>query len=101
MIKTLIVFLCVLLVACSTPPTVTQVNTKVIAPDDSLIIDCNITAPPDKKEYVAATMKIREQSLANYSSSLMNDLIICNQRIAGIREWKVNTIKAIADVDKK
>lgn len=70
-------------------------DTKVIAPEDSLIIDCPIATPPNKEAYVAADMKGREGMLVDYSSTLMKNCIVCNQRFSALRKWKTDSVNVV------
>ena len=79
---------------CNTPPIIIT-NTKVIAPDDNLLLDCIILSPPNKLDYINATMKQREEMLISYSGNLMNNSFICNKKFAALREWKLNSVNVV------
>jgi len=84
----------ILLTGCSTQPVITY-NTKVISPDDNLILDCTFTHPPDTTTYMQTPANDREKVLADYVNTLLNDGIICNQKFVALREWKKQTTNVI------
>ena len=71
----------------------TEYNTKVITPDDNLIMDCDISEPPSKADYAAATQKEREVILTKYVNTVLNDEIVCNKRLSRLRDWKKQVMK--------
>jgi len=81
------------LTGCGLLPTKTEYSTKVLTPDDNMIMDCNITEPPSKADYAAATQKEREIILTKYINNLLNYKIVCNKRLQRVREWKVDVLK--------
>ena len=62
--------------------------TKVIVPDDALLVDCEIEAPPAKEEYMKSDMSDREGLLTKHASKQMKNLFTCNERIGQLRLWK-------------
>lgn len=62
--------------------------TKVTTPDDILLINCDITPPPSKEDYLKADMSGRELMLVQHSSVQMKNLFKCNDRFGKLRSWK-------------
>ena len=70
-------------------------KTKVIAPEDILLVDCDISTPPNKNEYLNLSMSDKEGTLTNYSLSLIKNLSVCNKQMKALREWKKDSVSTI------
>lgn len=65
------------------------VKTKIVTPEDSQLVGCDVTEPPAKDVFIAATADKEEELLQKNSASLYGDLATCNTRWKNLREWKV------------
>jgi uncharacterized protein YcfL len=74
--------------ACGTQEVVVKHDTLVLAPQDSLLLDCPVTAPPTKAEYEAMTAKEKEKALSVVFNQQTINLGLCNKDKAGLRAWK-------------
>lgn len=73
-----------------TPPTYTVIKT---VPSDALIADCHITKPSlTKKEYLLLSGEEKETFLTSLVLSLKGNLSACNKQLAGLRNWKKETL---------
>ena len=70
----------ILLSGCTTQPVVSY-NTRVVSPDDNLLMNCTFTAPPDIKTYMETPFNKREKVLGDYIGTLLNDGNVCNQKL--------------------
>lgn len=95
--KLIIVIIALFMVAC-TPATTVRYMYKPVTPEDHLILDCQITPPPDKEEYLVATDKQKELLLSNTLATQYKYTKECNVRLKNLREWKVN-IKDVVTED--
>lgn len=85
----ILVSMTLFLVGCNTAPVAINTATTVaILPEDHLLEDCAIDAPPAKTKYLAATQKEREKFLADYAMKQTSNLIACNVQKAELRKWK-------------
>ena len=82
------------------PPPV-QYKTVVIAPDDNLLANCDVEAPPAKDEFVAATPDRRVVMLGNTVSKGYKNADVCNERWAKLREWKKKELDLQKEREKK
>lgn len=71
------------------PPVPPKVNYVVVKPSSSMVANCNVSIPPQKALYLSVDLQGREGKLADYSSSLLQDLKNCNDRLAELRKWYV------------
>jgi len=94
-IISILILACLSLVSCATVEPKYVYKTEVISPKDEWLIDCELIEPPNKNEYMLGTVKDREKLLSNFASKLMNSIIVCNKRLADIREWKITAKEAI------
>ena len=95
-IFTLFVAIIVLaLVGCaSTPQIVTQTKYQVVVPSADLTAACSVTQPPDRTTFINEEQDARFTDLFKYSSSLLNDLNVCNKRWAALNQWFTDQQKA-------
>lgn len=84
-----VVLFSMLLMACGTTqePQV-MYKVAVVTPDDNMLIDCVIVAPPEKNKYYKATMKEREEMLIELSGAQIKETALCNNRWKNLRLWK-------------
>jgi hypothetical protein len=89
----LAVAVAVIMAGCATTDTEQPVRTRniFIKPSASMMLDCAITAPPEKTKFMAATQDERFAMLRDYNIKLLGDLKKCNQQWSGIREWMATT----------
>jgi len=97
-IKAILLMFVLVLAGCGTMGLQTNVvyKTEVIAPEDSLLLDCDVMSPPEREAYIAATMKEREKMLVNFSMKQMENLFVCNKRFKALRDWKKEKIEALS-----
>lgn len=74
--------------ACKTAPVVTKHDTVVLAPQDTLLLDCPVATPPNKDEYVTMTDKEKEKAMAAWGMQQTLNLGLCNKDKGGLRKWK-------------
>lgn len=104
---------------CATDPKVV-VDTKhvLVAPEDALIVDCTITPPPAKADYMAQvpaagldeiaklqaeikTLSERERKALQWGSDQTANLVRCNTRLQGVRDFKVKSKREIEALEKE
>lgn len=75
----------------------------LIAPPDNLIKNCELQAPPDQQEYLAADWPGKEEQLSAAYRGATEKTILCNVGIDGLRTWKQEQLKihASPSEDKK
>lgn len=76
-----------LLAACDTM--VQKQKTILITPPDELLLYCESIPPPNKVDYMKATLKEREELLIDYSIKQNGVIDKCNNTITVLRDWKV------------
>lgn len=83
-----LIFAVVFLTACETIPP--RVNTQyiVVSPTEDLIAACPVAIPPNKEEYLAATVAKREEMLYNHSMDHYKNIKQCNIQLEKLRKWK-------------
>lgn len=86
---------------CATDQPPSLYKTLLIAPDDSMLIDCDIEPPPDKATYLAGTDKDREKMLAKTLGKQYSNGQVCNDRWAKVRLWKKEQAQMIKDKEEK
>lgn len=77
----------------------TQYVTRVTVPDDALLVDCEVSPPPNKDDYMKADPSDRELMLAQHAGKQMKNLFKCNERFSKLRSWK-KEVKAL-EVEQK
>lgn len=83
------------LTGCATTDPKVIYKTEVVAPDDNLLVDCDVQEPPNKEEYIAATPKDREKMLVDKISLMMKDGFTCNKRFETLRKWKADSLRVL------
>lgn len=117
-----------MMVGCGTPQRVVKIEHVLVAPEDNLMVDCDIAPPPAKADYLKdytvgavvpapAVPKGEQYYLAQYARGLKNaeerermladanlknikNLDVCNQRWAKLRKWKVDAKKELEVKEK-
>jgi hypothetical protein len=86
----IIIMLIVVLAGCGMikPIVVTKDINILISPPDQLLENCNISPPPDKNTYLNSDWENREGMLMTYSRLQITNIVICNERMGNLREWK-------------
>lgn len=90
--------------ACATAPatvTVTKIQTQVVATPEELLKPCTVTAPPSKDAFMSTDMIGRQTLLANYTTSLLKDLGLCNTQIKEIKVFQDKQIKLYSADEKE
>ncbi|WP_174999328.1 hypothetical protein [Rugamonas aquatica] len=77
----------------SAPPAAPIYKTVLIAPDDNLLGDCTVGAPPGQEAYKAASMKQREEMLVDVIDKGYRNAFLCNERWQKVRQWKLLEMK--------
>jgi hypothetical protein len=118
-----------MLAGCDTLPKAPTVITQhiVVAPADNLLVNCEVTPPPAKATYVAATpginpnislqkdsayyqalyvkkikeLEAREGQLSDLAMHQYQNLDACNKRLQQLREWKVTATQALNTQQKE
>lgn len=89
-----------LISGCATNPSVPEIRykTKVVAPEDNLIVDCDIEPPMVVKDYVAIPNYVsKEGVLVDLNEKNMVNLQKCNERWKALREWKAKQLQIYKD----
>lgn len=88
------------LVGCGTQEPMVIYKDRLIFPDDNLLVDCAIDAPPAKEDYLKKletplkTAERREELSTKYGKAQTDNLVQCNVRLKNIRQQKADlTIK--------
>lgn len=68
--------------------TVYLTTTKVVAPEDHLLVDCQVVAPPPADAYKQATTDKREELLFDMNDKQLLSITSCNVRLQELRTWK-------------
>lgn len=112
------------LTGCCTPQSIVKIEHVLVAPDDNLLVDCDIEAPPSKdlylKDYSIGTVMAKpalaysdDVYLSQYTRALKNaegreaaltkvmlrnysNQDVCNRRLKKLREWKAASVKALS-----
>jgi hypothetical protein len=99
--RLLLVVLCAFaLAACNTTPTVIH-DTKLILPEDSLLQDCPVEAPPAQATYPTLTPKEKEKALSDFGNKQTKNIALCNGDKAGLRKWKKEQQEKYKSIDAK
>lgn len=69
------------------------VETKLIQIPIELLHTCEVTPPPNKKDYLKTDLEGREELLVKYAQHLLLDLRNCDDKIAAIKQWQTNVGK--------
>lgn len=90
-----IAILAILLSACAIPPKSPEptISYVVVKPSTDMVNNCSVSTPPEIDGYVSASADKQKKYLTNYSSSLLNDLTICNAKWTTLRQWYEDQIK--------
>ena len=84
------------LTACATVETKVVYQDRLAYPDDALLRDCDVTAPPAKADYLhqaADPVKTGEEcdkKLTDYGNAQTNNLVNCNVRLKAMRKEKAD-----------
>ena len=92
-----ILIISLVLAGCNTNPIIKPTTYVVVKPTPILLLPCNISRPPQISDYLAMSKEDREKSMAGYSTDLLNDLNICNQRWVSFSKWFDDQQKAYAN----
>ncbi len=82
--------------ACATAPapvTITKIQTQVVATPAELLKPCPVTPPQSKDAFMSADMLGRQTLLADYTTSLLKDLGLCNTQIKEIKIFQDKQIQ--------
>ena len=118
-----------LLTACGTTDPVVIRDTKLVAPEDAMLVNCPIEVPPTRDEYLRAAPSVnaepdycaapdtqvckdmtllrqtvanlsrREKLLMDYLKKQMLTGVTCNVRMEALRNWKIEQ-KKIYEAEK-
>jgi hypothetical protein len=77
------------------------IKNVLVTPDDSMLVECSVTPPPNRETYISSDMKGRESLLVKYSSSLMKDCFSCNEKIKALQTWKKESLQAVEQQNKE
>lgn len=84
--------------ATTQPEPIIKYKTIVIAPEDALLVDCEVSAPPVIKDYLALpNWTLKEGVLVDLNQKQMTDAITCNVRMEKLRAWKAEQLKLYED----
>jgi hypothetical protein len=89
-----------LLSGCATvqEKVIIKTELKLIKIPDALLVKCDVTEPPTRKEYFTKTPQQKEDILIVYSIKLIQDAGNCNNQIKKIKEFQLKEIKSIEEV---
>lgn len=77
--------------------TVVKYETRVVAPPRELMISCEYTVPPEEQVYIEATWSEKERLLFQALNESQKKTMLCNARIAKLRDWTVEQEKLYSD----
>lgn len=84
----------VILSGCETPAPkiVTEYVIKevYVLPPDAMLVNCVASEPFFIDDYLNADEEERERMSFTYINSLISTVIVCNKRIDGLRQWKMD-----------
>lgn len=93
----LLLLACVSLSGCfatTQPEPITKYKTIVLAPEDALLVDCDVEPPPGVTDYVKLQdWAQKEGVLIDMSQKQLMNLINCNIRLKNLRAWKAQQLK--------
>lgn len=88
------VFTLMLAGCCLFKPTVVHDTVyKYVEIPGSLLIQCDVTKPPFKEDYLSLTYRNKEEALTVFSTSLLKDINLCNNKIKDIKSWSIEQSK--------
>lgn len=74
--------------ACETMQPKVTTQYVVVSPSSDLMADCPIATPPNKEEYLSASVAKREELLYNLSMEQYKNIQKCNIQMKKLRKWK-------------
>jgi len=85
----LIIIVAIFIGGCDILPKKTEYINKytLVRPNESLLKNCRITAPPDRTKYLVSKYPEKEEMLYGYSNALMTDIALCNAQWEELRKW--------------
>ena len=89
----LTVLFCMFLAGCqgtfqrADPVTVNKTKTVFIVPDDSMVKDCSVEAPPSKAAYLAGDTQSKEDMATTVYRKQTVNVGNCNIQWKELREW--------------
>lgn len=106
----------VALSGCGT--TITVVEHRLVMPDDNMLVDCDIEAPPPRAQYLATapskdatelekikaalkTAEERERLLTDLNLKQYANANVCNKRWKGVRDFKAKAQKELGKTEPK
>lgn len=96
----MLVIACVL-AACGTTQPIIRYKNMSSLPPDSLLADCDVTAPPPQDAYKAASASEKERLLTETNIGLYKNIAQCNQDKAAGRSWKQKEQALIKEMEAK
>lgn len=76
---------------CPAPKEVTEFT--LVVPEDTDIVDCAISPPPNREEYVKANDVKKLYLMTEAYNRQVNNIDECNIRLYGLRLWKEEQVK--------
>ena len=98
---TILLLSLLVLAGCATPTPpdpIIKIKTVVIAPEDNLLLDCDVQVPPVIKDYIALPdWQLKEGVLVDMNEKNLFNLNVCNIRFKKLREWKAQQLLLYTD----
>jgi uncharacterized protein YcfL len=89
------------LTGCLTNPERVVYKTQVIAPEDALLLDCDVEPPPEREAYKKSDNMGREKLLVDHSHKQLKNVSACNVRFGEIRTWKKKQLERYSETQPK
>lgn len=85
---------------CATKPqerVVIKTEIKIVKTPESMLVPCDVTAPPERATYLTLSEKKKEEALSNYALDLLKDIRLCNVQVKKIKEFQDKQVKSLEE----
>ncbi len=77
--------------------TIVKYQTKVLTPPAELTIPCEYAVPPEEQAYIESSWTDKERMLFDALNDSQKKTMLCNARIAKLRDWSKEQEKIYSD----
>lgn len=95
-----VVLLALMLSACGLTQPQVKYDTTVLVPQDNLLQDCPVAAPPNKEEFQLLTSDEQVQSISKAYNQQTLNVGLCNKDKQGLRYWKKEELEKVKGKSK-